>query len=111
MSIQDKELLDPMSVPLAILGTKYDIFQDFEPEKKKIVCKTLRFVAHTNGASLHVRRVHTVFVHKFMLRVVYLLQFFSNKSDGLVSRIKQLISHLAFGTPLRYSNDNSKQLQ
>ena len=43
-----------MLIPLAILGTKYDIFQDFEPEKKKIICKTLRFVAHTNGASLHV---------------------------------------------------------
>lgn len=54
LSLQDKELLDPMLIPLAILGTKYDIFQDFEPEKKKIICKTLRFVAHTNGASLHV---------------------------------------------------------
>ena len=43
-----------MLIPLAILGTKYDIFQDFEPEKKKIICKTLRFVAHINGASLHV---------------------------------------------------------
>ena len=52
---QDKDLLDPSLVPLAIIGTKYDIFQDFDPEKKKIICKTLRFVAHTNGASLHVR--------------------------------------------------------
>ena len=48
-----------MLIPLAILGTKYDIFQDFEPEKKKIICKTLRFVAHTNGASLHVSVLHT----------------------------------------------------
>ena len=60
--LQDKELLDPMLIPLAILGTKYDIFQDFEPEKKKIICKTLRFVAHTNGASLHVS-VYVIVIH------------------------------------------------
>ena len=53
--IQDKDLLDPSPVPLAIVGSKYDIFQNFDPEKKKIISKTLRFVAHTNGASLHVR--------------------------------------------------------
>jgi len=50
----DKDLLDPLPIPLAIIGTKYDIFQDFDPEKKKIISKTLRFIAHTNGASLHV---------------------------------------------------------
>lgn len=73
----DKELLDPCPIPLAIIGSKYDIFQDFDPEKKKIVCKTLRFIAHTNGTSLH---------------------FSSTKSDILIARTKQLISHLAFGT-------------
>ena len=51
---QDKDLLDPLPIPLAIVGTRYDTFQDFDPEKKKIICKTLRFIAHTNGASLHV---------------------------------------------------------
>ena len=51
---QDKELLDPCAIPVAIVGSKYDVFQNFDPEKKKIICKTLRFVAHTNGASLHV---------------------------------------------------------
>ncbi len=51
---QDKDLLNPLPIPLAIVGTKYDLFQDFDPEKKKIVCKTLRFVAHSNGASLYV---------------------------------------------------------
>lgn len=54
---QDKDLLDPLPVPLAIVGSKYDIFQDFDPEKKKIISKTLRFVAHTNGASLHVSHI------------------------------------------------------
>ena len=50
----DRDLLDPLPVPLAILGSKYDVFQDMEPERRKMVCRTLRFVAHTNGASLHV---------------------------------------------------------
>ena len=53
----DKDLLDPLPVPLTIFGTKYDIFQDFDPERKKMVCRTLRFVAHTNGASLYVSTV------------------------------------------------------
>lgn len=51
----DRDLLDPLPVPLAILGSKYDQFQDMEPERRKMLCRTLRFVAHTNGASLYVR--------------------------------------------------------
>lgn len=50
----DHDLLDPFPIPLAIIGSKYDMFQDIEPEKKKMVCRTLRFIAHTNGASLYV---------------------------------------------------------
>ena len=45
-------MLNPLLIPLVIIGGKYDIYQDFDPEKKKIICKTLRFIAHTNGASL-----------------------------------------------------------
>ena len=55
----DRDLLDPLPLPLAILGSKYDIFQNMEPEKKKMVCRTLRFVAHTNGASLYVSIYYT----------------------------------------------------
>ena len=51
---QDKDLLDPLPVPLAIVGAKYDLYQDFDPEKKKIISKSLRFMAHIHGASLHV---------------------------------------------------------
>lgn len=32
---------------------RYDLFQDFDSEHRKIICKTLRFVAHINGGSLH----------------------------------------------------------
>ncbi|KAK7821577.1 hypothetical protein U0070_014457 [Myodes glareolus] len=48
----DRELIDPFPIPLVIIGSKYDIFQDFDPEKRKVICKTLRFVAHYYGASL-----------------------------------------------------------
>ena len=30
------------------------LFQDFDSEKRKVICKTLRFVAHIYGASLQV---------------------------------------------------------
>jgi dynein light intermediate chain 2 len=87
----DRDLLDPLPVPLAIVGSKYDLFQDMEPERKKMLCRTLRFVAHTNGASLY---------------------FVSMKSEVLVSRARQLLSHLAFGTGLNrtMSMDYTKPL-
>ncbi|WAR19502.1 DC2L1-like protein [Mya arenaria] len=48
----DRNMLDPFPVPLVIVGTKYDLFQDMDSEKRKVICKSLRFVAHTNGAVL-----------------------------------------------------------
>ena len=32
----------------------YVFLQDFDSEKRKVICKTLRFVAHSNGATLQV---------------------------------------------------------
>ena len=32
----------------------YSLFQDYDSEKRKVVCKTLRFIAHTHGATLQV---------------------------------------------------------
>jgi len=71
----DKDLLDPLPVPLVILGSKYDLFQDFDSEHRKIICKTLRFVAHINGGSLH---------------------FISDKDEGLLAKTKGLMNGLAF---------------
>uniref|UniRef100_A0A9J7ZG87 Cytoplasmic dynein 2 light intermediate chain 1 n=2 Tax=Cyprinus carpio TaxID=7962 RepID=A0A9J7ZG87_CYPCA len=51
----DRELISPFPVPLLIVGSKFDIFQDFDSEKRKVICKTLRFIAHFYGASLIVR--------------------------------------------------------
>uniref|UniRef100_A0A8C0IU93 Dynein cytoplasmic 2 light intermediate chain 1 n=1 Tax=Chelonoidis abingdonii TaxID=106734 RepID=A0A8C0IU93_CHEAB len=48
----DHELIDPFPIPLVIIGSKYDIFREFDSEMRKIMCKTLRFVSHYYGASL-----------------------------------------------------------
>ncbi|XP_006882440.1 PREDICTED: cytoplasmic dynein 2 light intermediate chain 1 [Elephantulus edwardii] len=71
----DRELIDPFPIPLVIIGSKYDIFQEFDSEKRKMICKTLRFVAHYYGASL----------------------MFTSKSEALLLKIRGVINQLAFG--------------
>ncbi|XP_033645784.1 cytoplasmic dynein 2 light intermediate chain 1-like [Asterias rubens] len=78
----DKDMIDPFPLPLVIVGTKYDIFQDFDSEKRKMICKTLRFVAHNYGAAL---------------------QFCSTKNEGLMNRTKAYVGHLVFGSPMSTS--------
>ena len=52
----DLEATEPFPLPIVILGGKYDLFQNMEPEKKKIVCKALRFFCHFYGATLQFYR-------------------------------------------------------
>lgn len=73
----DADSIQTFPIPLLILGGKYDIFQDFEPEKKKLVCRTLRYLAHLHGAAL---------------------QFYSAKDPGLVKKARDLLSHFAFSS-------------
>ncbi|XP_033736080.1 cytoplasmic dynein 2 light intermediate chain 1-like isoform X1 [Pecten maximus] len=75
----DSTMMDPFLIPLIIIGGKYDIFQDFDSEKRKVICKTLRFIAHIHGASL---------------------QFFSIKQEQQVNKMRALISHHLFETSL-----------
>ncbi|GLD63948.1 cytoplasmic dynein 2 light intermediate chain 1 [Lates japonicus] len=87
----DRELISPFPVPLLIIGSKYDIFQEFDSDKKKVVSKTLRFVAHYYAASLI---------------------FTSIKLESLMSKTKSFFSHLAFGLDRgkTVSCDSSKPL-
>ncbi|KAM4772162.1 cytoplasmic dynein 2 light intermediate chain 1 [Rhinophrynus dorsalis] len=80
----DRELIDPFPLPLVIIGSKYDLFQEFDSEKRKIICKTLRFVSHYYGGSL----------------------LFTSKSEALMLKAatRSFINHLAFGL------DRSKSL-
>uniref|UniRef100_U3IR72 Cytoplasmic dynein 2 light intermediate chain 1 n=1 Tax=Anas platyrhynchos platyrhynchos TaxID=8840 RepID=U3IR72_ANAPP len=41
----DYELVDPFPIPLVIIGSKYDIFHEFDSEMRKTVSKTLRFIS------------------------------------------------------------------
>ncbi|KAM9808754.1 cytoplasmic dynein 2 light intermediate chain 1 isoform X3 [Syngnathus typhle] len=87
----DRELISPFPVPLLIIGSKYDLFQELASDKRKVVCKTLRFVAHYYAASLI---------------------FSSIKLESLVSKTKSFFSHLAFNadTGKTMSCDSSKPL-
>jgi len=75
----DRNMLQPLLVPLVIIGAKFDGYQEFESDKKQMIGKSLRFLAHMNGA---------------------MLQFFSTKAEGLSTRVKGVLSHLAFNTSL-----------
>jgi dynein light intermediate chain 2, cytosolic len=44
--------VEPLAIPVAIVATKYDQFESYEPEEQKVIAKTLRFVAHFFGAAL-----------------------------------------------------------
>ena len=74
----DKDLLTPLLTKFVIIGGKYDLFKELPLEQRNVICKTLRFLAHTHGASL---------------------QFFSTKSENLSSRVRSILSHLAFSNP------------
>ncbi|TPX34147.1 hypothetical protein SmJEL517_g03119 [Synchytrium microbalum] len=71
----DQSELKPSLVPLVIIGSKYDVFRDFESETRKLVCKTLRYAAHVFGASLI---------------------FTSAKDETSMERCRQLLSHHGF---------------
>ncbi|KAL5257454.1 hypothetical protein ACHWQZ_G012407 [Mnemiopsis leidyi] len=87
----DKDNLDIIPVPITIIGTKYDEFQNFDPEKKKIISKTLRYVAHHHGAHLC---------------------YFSSKMEALVMKTRGLLGHLVFKTQLSktITTDHSKPI-
>ena len=87
----DVDKVNPFLLPLVILGGRYDEFQNLDPEKKKTVCRAIRFFAHHHGATL---------------------QFYSAKDVGLAKKARDLLSHHAFGTePVKgVSQDYNKPL-
>lgn len=87
----DKSMIDPILVPVVIVGMKYDVFKDFDPEHRKVICKTLRFMAHVHGASILTA---------------------SDKDESLISRCKAMMNSLAFRGPFSRSSsfDHDKPL-
>lgn len=74
---EDSSSFDPFPVPLLIIGTKFDLFQTEEFEKRKLLCKCLRYVAHSKLASL---------------------LFVSTRSETLIAKARASISSMAFAT-------------
>ncbi|CAF2015439.1 unnamed protein product [Rotaria magnacalcarata] len=48
----EKHDIEPLRIPLLIIGSKYDLFQTLEPDAKKSIIKTLRFLTYYHGATL-----------------------------------------------------------
>ncbi|XP_078040768.1 cytoplasmic dynein 2 light intermediate chain 1 isoform X1 [Augochlora pura] len=74
----EKEV-DPFPIKLCIVGGKYDKFKDFDMNKKELVGKTLRAVAHILGAGLY---------------------YHSSKDKIMMRKTKDLLAHCGFGTQL-----------
>jgi len=73
----DKAHVQPFPVPLVIFATKCDtLFTDVDPEKRKSLCRILRYYAHANGASL---------------------VFSSVKDKTSMNSVRALLRHLLFG--------------
>ncbi|XP_037928004.1 cytoplasmic dynein 2 light intermediate chain 1 [Teleopsis dalmanni] len=70
--------LDLQPFPIVLVGGKYDLFIDQEPETKMHVCRFLRSVAHLVGGSL---------------------LFYSSKLPKLAKTLRDTFNHLGFGSP------------
>ncbi|XP_023287859.1 cytoplasmic dynein 2 light intermediate chain 1 [Orussus abietinus] len=69
--------LDPLPIRTCILGGRYDVFKDYDEDKKRLVGRTLRGVAHSLGAGL---------------------RYHSSKDTVLIRKTKDLLSHYGFGS-------------
>lgn len=74
----DLKTLELFSFPIILVGGKYDIFQDLDPEIKKHICRCLRSISHAIGSSLI---------------------FYSSKNSVLSKTMRDVLNHFGFGSP------------
>lgn len=74
-------------MPTAIVATKYDQFEKMEPEYKKIIAKTLRFVAHYYGTALIVISFFFSVIQISTYIIIYLI------SNDISSQVAKTKSH------------------
>lgn len=91
---QDRDLVNLCSVPIVVVATKFEAFQNEEAEYRKIMARTLRFLAHVNGASLY---------------------YSSCKEKALLTQTRSMLSNFFFGgqrtgAAARHVVDHSKAL-
>lgn len=77
-------------IPLIIIGSHYDKFQELDPESKKLIAVYLRLFAHSIGASLY---------------------FSSIKSESSMNKIKNVLISSGFDTSNVLSSSVSNQVQ
>ena len=49
---EESNLVNFMFIPVVIVGTKYDEFAKHEAEKRKWLCRALRYIAHRNDCDI-----------------------------------------------------------
>eukprot|EP00742_Colponemidia_sp_Colp-10_P002643 GILJ01002826.1.p1 GENE.GILJ01002826.1~~GILJ01002826.1.p1 ORF type:complete len:415 (-),score=58.49 GILJ01002826.1:190-1434(-) len=73
----DRSSLTLFPIPLVVVATKFDLFADTEAETRKWMARTLRYVCHSNGASL---------------------LYSSNRDKTLLTNFRTLLNHYVFQT-------------
>lgn len=71
-----QDAISPFPMPLLLIGGKYDLYQNLDPEEKKLICRSLRLVAHSLAASVY---------------------YYSDKDPSLVKKLKDILNHYGFG--------------
>lgn len=86
----DAAQLKPFPVPLVIFGTKWDVFasSDATPEKRKSMCRALRYFAHANGGSLVFTSLKDKTSMNNMRNVLRLLLFGVQPSKGVAEQLE-----------------------
>lgn len=80
----DNAQVRPFPVPLVIFCTKCDVLlSETDPEKRKHLCKGLRFFAHTNGASLMFTSLRDKSTMNAMRSILRLLLFGVTPKGGV----------------------------
>ena len=55
---------------VVVVANKQYFLQDFDPEKRKMISRTLRFIAHSNGAHLQVSELISPALSKYVMSPV-----------------------------------------
>jgi len=64
-----KPIRECFNVVVAVANNQY-FLQDFDPEKRKMISRTLRFIAHSNGAHLQVSEFISPALSKYVMSPV-----------------------------------------
>jgi dynein light intermediate chain 2, cytosolic len=71
-SHQDASIVDPSPVPITIVCTKYDVFANEDPAKRKVLLSAIRYIAHVKGYSVYcTSRKHSALKQMFQKFMSY----------------------------------------